>query len=45
MYQNIYVRDWDRPWMHERGNVMENQETGERYRIIESSIEDLLNGE
>lgn len=45
MYQNVYVRDLDRPWMHEYGNVMENQQTHEKYRIIESSIDDMLNGE
>ena len=45
MYQDVYVRDWERPWMHECGDVMENQATGERCRIIESPIEDYLNGE
>ena len=45
MYQNVYVRDCDIPWMYECGDVMENPATGERYRIIESSMEDYLNGE
>jgi hypothetical protein len=42
MYQNnIYIPTYYRVWYHEYGTVMENQQTKEKYRIVESSIEDL----
>lgn len=45
MYQNVYVSTHYGIWYYECGNVWENPQTKERYRIIESSIEDMLNGE
>lgn len=45
MYQNIDVPIHYGIWCYEYGDVWENQQTKERYRVIESSIEDMLNGE
>ena len=38
MYQNVDVRDWDDVWYHEYGDVMENQQTKERYLILYDSL-------
>lgn len=45
MYQDVYVQDWYRVWYHKYGDVIENKTSKERYLIIESTIEDILNGE
>lgn len=45
MYQNIYIPEWYGVWFHEFGSVMENHQTKERYLIVDSTIEDILNGE
>lgn len=45
MYQNVYVPEWYGVWYHEFGGVMENQQTKERYLIVESSLEDICSGE
>lgn len=45
MYQNVYVPEHYGAWYYEFGNVMENQQTKERYLIIDSTIEDILKGE
>lgn len=45
MYQNVYVPEWYGIWCHEFGRVWENQQTKERYLVVESTIEDMLNGE
>jgi hypothetical protein len=38
MYQNIYIPEWYRVWYYELGDIIENQQTGEQYLIIEESI-------
>jgi len=45
MYQNVYVPEHYRVWCYEYERIMENQQTKERYLIIESTIGDMLNGE
>lgn len=32
-------------WYYSCGNIIENQQTNERYLIIESTLEDMANGE
>lgn len=38
MYQNVYVPDRYRAWFHECGDVIENQQTGEWYIIVEDEL-------
>ena len=45
MYQDVYVPEWYGIWCYELGDVWENQQTKERYLVVESTIEDMLNGE
>ena len=45
MYQNVYVPEWYGIWCHGFGRIWENQQTKERYLVVESTIEDMLNGE
>ena len=39
----IYIPEWYQPWYHELGNICENQQTKERYLIIEETLDELLN--
>ena len=45
MYQKVYVPIHYGIWCYECGDVWENPITKEKYKVIESSIEDMLNGE
>jgi hypothetical protein len=45
MYHYVYVPTHYSIWCYEYGAVWENQQTKERYRVIESSIKDMLNSE